>query len=571
LNPDPIARTFAGSMGAHGLSCSLDIVQSTQVDFVWLLRRIHSLCPGPRPSLRPSSHLLLDDARREDIVFIGGGPSMVFTLAHLLEDLSGIGAAESPVRVTVIHPNDEFGTGTPYPAATGTWPLLITSARHLLPGGAENPFVCWLQSIGTGWMDELRATGSPRERAWLAEHREMIERGEIADVYLPRHLFGRYLSHRLATAIDAAGPAARVRFVAARATGIARRGERRFIVRTDDEAHPAIECGMVLLATGSPPPSDAWAALDGAGYVHDVYRTGAREIERRLMDALDRAPADARVVIAGSNAAAMEMLYMMRTEPALLDRIHRVTVVSIAGRLPDPRDVRTGIAPACERLRAVAADPAAPRADAMLRAFLADVRDARAGGATAEDLSGTVPRRVLELLGRMDAEERVRFLAGAAGTLQQMLRRSGGPYVRAAAALRERGTLEVVAGTVSLDGGGFAIAANGGAPARMDDAALVINCTGSTSLDHDPTPLMRSLRAAGDTIAPINPTRRGFAVDARFESTPNVFVMGPLLAGYSHGATHVWRLESADRISLLAPQLAAAMRERLLEARAAAA
>lgn len=509
------------------------------------------------------------DDDREDVVFIGGGPSMVFTLAHLLEDLAGVADGERPLRVTVVHPNDEFGTGTPYAAGTGTWPLLITSARHLLPGGAENPFVRWLHSIGGGWMEELREAGSARERAWLAEHRETIERGEIADVYLPRHLFGRYLRHRVARAMDAAGPAARVRFVAARATGVARLGERRFVVRTDDAAHPAIECAMVVIGTGSPPPSEAWAAADGAAYVHDVYRTGGREIERRLADALDRTGTDARVVIAGSNAAAMEMLYMMRTEPRLMDRIRRITVISLAGRLPDPRDVRTGIAPGCERLRAVAADPAAPRAETMLPAFLADVRDARADGATAEDLSGTVPRRVLELLGRMEAEERVRFLAGAAGVLQQMLRRSGGPYVQAAAALRACGTLEVVAGTVSAVDGGFAAATNGGPPVPLTDAAFVINCTGSTSLDHDPTPLMCSLRAGGDTVAPINPTRRGFTVDARFESTPNVFVMGPLLAGYSHGSTHVWRLESADRISLLAPQLAARMRERLLEAREA--
>lgn len=508
------------------------------------------------------------DDDRQDVVFIGGGPSMVFTLAHLLEDLAGVADAERPLRVTVVHPNDEFGTGTPYAAGTGTWPLLITSARHLLPGGAENPFVRWLQSIGTGWMEEVRETGSAREIAWLDAHREMIARGEIADAYLPRHLFGRYLRHRLAQAMDAAGPAARVRFVAARATGVARRGERRFVVRTDDAAHPAIEGGMVVLGTGSPPPAEAWAAADGAGYVHDVYRTGGHEIERRLMEAIDRAGGEARVVIAGSNAAAMEMLYMMRTEPRLIDRIRRITVVSLAGRLPDPRDVRTGVAPPCDRLRAVAADPTTPRAETMLSAFLADVRDARANGATAEDLSGTVPRLVLELLGRMEAEERVQFLASAAGVLQQMLRRSGGPYVQAAAALRACGKLEVVAGAVSTVDGGFAAATEGGPWLPLADAAFVINCTGSTTLDHDPTPLTRSLRTAGDTIAPINPTRRGFTVDARFESTPNVFVMGPLLAGYSHGSTHVWRLESADRISILAPQLAARMRERLLEARA---
>lgn len=516
----------------------------------------------------------MDDAHgAEDIVFIGGGPSMVFTLAQLLEDLAATaGPADAPLRITVIHPNDEFGTGTPYAAGTGTWPLLITAARHLLPGGAENPFVRWMHSLGRGWMDDLRATGTPRETAWLAENRAAIERGEIADVYLPRHLFGRFLRHRLAQAVDAARRMARVRFVAARATGVARQGERRFAVHTDDAAHPTIEGAMLLLATGSPPPPDDWAAADGAGYVHDVYRAGGREIERRLKDAVARAPGDARVVIAGSNAAAMEMLYMMRTAPRLMERIARITVVSVAGRLPDPRDVRTGMAPSCERLRGMADDPAAPAADAMLPAFLADVRDAQADGATAEDLSGTVPRLVLDLLGRMEADERVRFLAGAAGTLQRMLRRSGGPYVAAAAALRASGTLEVLAGTVSMgmDDGRpvFSIAPGGGPPEPMD-GAFVINCTGSASLDADPTPLMRSLRAADGSVARINATRRGFAVDERFEATPNVFVMGPLLAGYSHGGTHVWRLESADRISLLAPRLAAAMRQRLVEARAA--
>lgn len=497
---------------------------------------------------------------------------MVFVLSHLVAEL-GRRMHGPPLRITVVDPNDELGTGTPYATRGGTWPLLLTSARHLLPGDAENAFIRWLRETPPAWLDVVRA-GTPRERAWLAEHEAAVAGGDFADLYLPRHVFGAFLRERLRASVDAAraGGLARVRFVPAAATAITRTGPRGLAIRTANAAHPLIPTATLVLATGSAPP--AASPADGAvpGYVHDIYRAGHLRIERQIRDDLAGArPHDGRVVIAGSNAAATEMLHLLATSPELLRDVRRVAVVSPSGRLPDLRDVRSGVAPACERLHALADLPGAQlTAEALYAALRADVNEARRHGALAEDLAPCIPPRVLALLGRAPRAERRAFLGLAAALLLRILRRTGGPYARAASLLDVHGRLERIAGSVrevNADGRtGFVLLRDGRPPETLDGALAIINCTGSARLDDDPRPLMRSILAGGASIARVTPSGRGLVVSARFEASPGVFVMGPLLAGYTHRDLHVWRLEVVARIESLAPRLARVLARRLLDA-----
>ncbi|HVH13003.1 MAG TPA: hypothetical protein VM759_08125, partial [Longimicrobium sp.] len=162
------------------------------------------------------------------------------------------------------------------------------------------------------------------------------------------------------------------------------------------------------------------------------------------------------------------------------------------------------------------------------------------------------------------------FLGLAAALLLRILRRTGGPYARAASLLDVHGRLERIAGSVrevNADGRtGFVLLRDGRPPETLDGALAIINCTGSARLDDDPRPLMRSILAGGATIARVTPSGRGLVVSARFEASPGVFVMGPLLAGYTHRDLHVWRLEVVARIESLAPRLARILARRLLDA-----
>ncbi len=87
-------------------------------------------------------------------------------------------------------------------------------------------------------------------------------------------------------------------------------------------------------------------------------------------------------------------------------------------------------------------------------------------------------------------------------------------------------------------------------------AAAVINCRGSETLPTARIPLLRSILRPEIGIASVNRPESGITVNADFEASPGVYVIGPLLSGYTTELDAIWNLESTPRIHALSERTA---------------
>jgi uncharacterized NAD(P)/FAD-binding protein YdhS len=85
--------------------------------------------------------------------------------------------------------------------------------------------------------------------------------------------------------------------------------------------------------------------------------------------------------------------------------------------------------------------------------------------------------------------------------------------------------------------------------------SIIINCMGSKTLQNkDISPLLDNLMARKLAIS--NDSNRGFQVNTSFETAPNLYIMGPLLAGNLINRLPLWHIEHCGRIIYLGKTLA---------------
>ena len=246
----------------------------------------------------------------------------------------------------------------------------------------------------------------------------------------------------------------------------------------------------------------------------------------------------------------------------LLQESDEIVLISHSGYLPDgtqserqseftPRHLEVLV-----RQRGVSAQ-------AILHAAENDAECGRRAGYTSLDYSGPISRVFSEIFGRLCLSERRRFVEECGARFTALNRRTPPEYAAAAEFLKRQGRIRVVRAPVTaverLAGPvtGFTIHATDAGGARVIvRAAAVIDCRGSGRLLSNQMPLLRSILRPDSGIARINGSKSGIAVNANFEASPGVCVMGPLLSGHSTRHDAIWNLESAPRIHCYSEKLA---------------
>jgi hypothetical protein len=94
------------------------------------------------------------------------------------------------------------------------------------------------------------------------------------------------------------------------------------------------------------------------------------------------------------------------------------------------------------------------------------------------------------------------------------------------------------------------------------EAQILVDCTGFGVLSNTPDALLRQLSGPAGMLS-ANTTDRSFVLEPTFEAYPNLFVLGPLMTGFSDRDTHIWHLENIPRIRELAGRVGSLVAERL--------
>ena len=506
---------------------------------------------------------------RYDLVFIGSGLSSTSTLIELLARLTPRTAAAG-LKLLVVEKADDLYSGIAYGGRAGLNSLILTSLKDFLPSGERGRFIEWLRANVHWIFDDFDAAGGALSSTWLKNSRSQLESGRSEALYIPRYLFGLFLRHRAQAALAAAQSAGVADCSVVRAVvSDVRRTSEGFAIELDTDAGRAVvRSRKVVLAVGSPPRRSIIGGEQrdrrAVCLIDDLYTPGLTNATARIakcLQALSRRE-EKNVVIVGSNASAVEALYVLMDVRQAREHVSRFFIISPTGLLPER--MQAGAAQPCfvpARVEALKASQTVS-AKQIYEAVRQDILAARAVGLTVSATFDPITRSVSGLFDRLSRAERERFSCQYGVAIGRLQRRAGGAYSDVVENLESSGRLERISGRcvgpMSIDEHGvrfeYRDARTGRTRSFPARARVVINCSGAQMLSSISSGLIGNLLRRRLCVA--NASDRGFVVNDRLESSKDFHIIGPLLAGNIIGGAMVWHVEHCGRIISFAGQLA---------------
>jgi len=280
----------------------------------------------------------------------------------------------------------------------------------------------------------------------------------------------------------------------------------------------------------------------------------------------------ANLLIVGSNASSLELLYLINYRPEIRKLVNSVVVLSRSGSLPY-KICEESIQFELSALEALGDTSYFSAAD-LMAAIQCDLRRAEDMRVNIADLRDPVGAAVSRLTALLHVSEQKKFVCEHGIHFSRMMRRAGRDTRNAADQLVDTGILSTVKGefrglepTPAGEGLVFATYASVAGEAEVIHPVpfrVSVNCGGFEELDVSSSRLIKSLIA--NNLCRVNSTNRGFQVTDRLEASENVYVIGPLVAGNFNEKLRFWHVESASRIVRLAKVLAESLVDSLLPA-----
>lgn len=507
-----------------------------------------------------------------DIAIVGSGIACSMTLCQLAERLKRIPVGSKTLRVVVIEKERDPWNGIPYGRRSSIGALAFQRLQEFLEEPERSDYIEWLVTNADSWLTTLSECGGPGAAKWISDNQSLIEQGKWGDLYLPRFLFGLYISSQTAHAVEWLSKAgiAKVSLLHGEATGMSRTPGKTHVISVhhDNGARISVHASRVVLAIGSPPQqsihSGAVAGAHNYTHIDNIYSPSEDSSMRTIRQTLSSLPDKemANILILGSNASALEVLYLINYRPEFRKLLNSVVVLSRSGRLPykicdeTVQFELTALDSLRESSHFCAAD--------LMAAITSDIRRAEGLGLNIADLRDPVGAAVSRLTASMHISEQKRFVCEHGVHFSRMMRRAGRDTRNAADELACSGILTTVKGEFrrlvpSPLGNGLmsAVYAAAGCNAEITHPvpfSITINCGGFEELDFCSSRLINSL--IDNEICRVNSTNRGFLVNDRLEASENVYLIGPLVAGNFNEKVRYWHVESASRIVGLAKLLA---------------
>ena len=511
-----------------------------------------------------------------DLAIIGAGISSAYTLIHYISLLEKRRPSK-PVKVVVFERSGEFWSGIPYGKRSGVHSLLISSLREFLPQAEEREaFAKWL-SKNRDWVFEKLTEGKwDHSSAWLRRNRKAMAEGRWDDLFLPRYTFGLYLQERVAKLLRQAARMGILEcdLVAADVLDVQQIGSGfRVDISCESGDCESVRAGKVILALGSPPNCGVKRANGTNGerevcFFENMYEPSLDANIERIGEVLERSDEKCRrVLIAGTNASALEALYCLKNSRKTNALIDEFVLVSPSVEFPH-RIVSEGqpVNFSPQHLT-VLLKKRAVQAKQILDAVRRDVARASAQNVNIASIFCELSKAMLQALEQLNVREQKRFVSKYGAEIGRMQRRAGAEYLNVVDTLSKERRIEMRKGRIirfiSTTKNGVWIEVGGRKILKrkvfIPGISVFICCAGFKDVSKPASTLMRNLILR--KICVPNDSNRGFLINERFEAQKNLFVMGPLVAGNLAGKIRVWHAESCSRIIGLSKQLAELLME----------
>ena len=507
-----------------------------------------------------------------DITFIGSGISTSFTVIPLLKLLSENNSKPINLNLTIIEKSDEFHTGLAYGTRSGSSALLITSLADFLPKGDErDAFIDWLSKNKSQLIEDLLEDGGILSENWVNVHKQDVANDNWERLYIPRRFFGIYIKEKVQQTVDDFNKNnhLEIQYVTNEVIDIDKNDDN-YVIHLKDENDIVIS-EKIVLSVGIPPVKQLWSdteaikLAENVCFISDPYKPSLAENLQKIEKFVSQQSQTSNILILGANASAMEMIYKTNDIESIKSKIGNVFVVSPQGELPNsaPDEAYNTIEFIPKHLLELQKFDQL-KAIEIYNAANKDLDEAATLGYGTAITEIPVSKAFLSLLSKLNTHELKEFACHYGNEIGKRQRRAGRHYTDVVDTLKSQDRLSHIKGhfsgiAKSNDTNGvhfnYKKEKNGITETSSDAVQIIINCVGSKTLNQPPiSPLIDNL-IKKEYCKP-NGSMRGFLINERFESAPNLFIMGPLLAGNLVNSSPLWHIEHCGRIISLGKLLA---------------
>tara|TARA_R110000868_G_scaffold212709_5_gene462637 strand:- start:7589 stop:10204 length:2616 start_codon:yes stop_codon:yes gene_type:complete len=508
----------------------------------------------------------------QNLTFIGSGISSSFTLLNILESIEK-DDNEEKVAITLIDKYPEFFCGIPYGSRSGYSVLLITSLENFLPEPELEKFIEWLNQNKDWLLLEFQKEGGELSQKWLDNYSEEIEANKWGNLFIPRRFFGCYIEEKLNTLINILEKrkTLTLNLIKGEVIDIVKINQN-YIVALEDGSHVFTE--KVILAVGSLPTRKLWKQKDvieedNLLFVNLPYSPSLNSNLEYIKNYVQERKGKAtNVLVIGSNASGLEMIYKLNDSPEINAGISSYKFISTQGLLPDSEvDYERQKHFVANHLEALAPSPVLT-ANEIAQATYQDLEVAHQEELGAASTVGIISSAFGNLLSKLDTHELKSFACHHGNEIGRRQRCAGTHYSKTIDHLKEIGKFDHIAGRFL----GLKKEANDEFYLEYLDTAtqkvditttpvhLVINCIGGMDLLNENIPvLIKNLIQKKYVVA--NESQIGFDVNENLEAHINLHIVGPLLAGNIIENKAVWHVEHCGRIVWLSKVLADKIQE----------
>jgi len=504
-----------------------------------------------------------------DIVFVGSGLSSSATLYHILSGLREQKIPGRLINIAVIEKNQEFWTGIPYGKRSSLQSLTINPVKDFLTEAETAGFFTWLKDLEADNYPGIANAERGIIGAWTRKNGGKLEGAARYDLYIPRFLYGLYLSQKMEKVIASAKAdnIAHVELVCGEAVDIQQiSGASRYMIDIEaDGRNFEIACKILVLSTGSLGTRKITNGLAGPHLcINDIYEPSLTVNFKKITDQLLAIkPAKRNVLIIGSNASASEIVHLLAAADQVDNGIfNQIFILSTSG-LPDHLHVNADHDHLLQNLKALS-EAKNFTADELMTAIENDVKYAAQNQLSVGRIHYSLSDRVVKMQQKLNADEALRFFTTYGWPFTRITRRTNEDYYYTAKDLEAAQRLHYIKGRfvkpseaqTNSDGLTFVYTTAGDKTEKEYGQVfpVIVHCGGAEQLCNTSSRLIAGLLEKG--ICEINETNMGLAVDENFLANDGLYIIGPLLAGIYNAKFKFWHLENSKRLNILADALA---------------
>ncbi|WP_341215362.1 GNAT family N-acetyltransferase [uncultured Wocania sp.] len=503
-----------------------------------------------------------------DVTFIGSGISTSFSLLNFLDHINKDFTINKAVSINIIEKYSEFNLGIPYGTRSGFSTLLITSLRNFLVEPELGEFIKWLNKNKSWLLEEFENEGGELSKKWLLDNEDDIKNNQWEDLFIPRRFFGCYINLKVNNKIK--------ELTEKRLINVTHITGEVVDINQDDSVYEItlgdglkITSKKAILSVGSLPVKHLWQNKDiiedeNLIFINNPYKPNLGVTLNKINTFIaNRAEKQTNILIVGANASALELTYKINDFSNKKYSNTNFTFLSSQGLIPDGLiDVEKQKQYTPYHLNELKKEKkltAKLIAEATFKDLdLAD--EINLGAASTVDI---VSKHFGKLLENLNKKELEIFACDYGNDIGKRQRCAGLHYLNVITNLENQNRFEHLAGRFNnmqhntndhynLE---YLDTLTKTKTIHNKPFHIVVNCVGSRNLtENNIPPLFKNLIKKKYCIP--NKSKIGFYVNDNLESTKNLHVIGPMLAGNVIENKAVWHVEHCGRIIWISKILA---------------